>query len=159
MRCPIETQESAELLLAYCSRKLDIARTRILEDHIQICPACRQFAEGQKAVWQALDAWEAVPVSADFDRRLYRRIEQGLSGWGRLAGALRPILFRQGLPITVAAALLIVASVLLERPAGVPPASPESVQAEDPAEHALEEMEMVREFSRIVRADSAGPRM
>src|SRR2546425_9355970 len=48
MKCPIETQESGELLLAYCSRKLDSARTRILEDHIEICPACRQFADGQK---------------------------------------------------------------------------------------------------------------
>src|SRR5207247_2402678 len=98
-------------------------------------------------------------VSADFDRRLYRRIEQDLSWWGRLAGPLRPILFRQGLPITAAAALLIVASVLLERPAGVPPAQPEAVAAEDQAEQALKEMETIRELSGIVRTDSTGPRM
>jgi anti-sigma factor RsiW len=159
MKCPIETQDSAELLLAYCSRKLDPASTAMLEDHIGICPACRQFAEAQKTVWQALDKWEAEPVSAHFDRRLYRRIEQEQSWWDRLAWPLRPILFRQGLPVTAAAALVIVAGVLLQRPAGMPLALQESVQVEDQAEQALKEMEMVHEFSAAVRTEPAGPRM
>lgn len=164
MRCPIETRENAELLLAYCSRKLDAASSAILEDHIRICPACREFASGQRAVWEALDAWEATPVSADFDRRLYQRIEKEVSWWDLLMRPFRPLLFRQGLPIAAAAGLLIVAGVLLERPAAVPSASsPVSAQvdvvAPEQAEHALQEMEMMREFNRLVHPDAADPKM
>jgi anti-sigma factor RsiW len=159
MRCPIETPDSADLLLAYCSRKLDATRAAVLENHIEMCPACRKFTETQQSVWEALDRWEAAPVSADFDRRLYRRIEQEQSWWDRIAGPLRPYLFRQGLPATAAAALVIAAGLLLERPAAPPPVAQESVQAVDQAEQALTEMEMVREFSAAVRPESAGPRL
>jgi anti-sigma factor RsiW len=163
MRCPIETRENAEVLLAYCARKLDAETSAILEGHIGTCPACREFAGGQQAVWQALDAWEAAPVSADFDRRLYQRIEQEVSWWDRLMRPFRPLLFRQGLPIAAAAGLVIVAGLMLERPAAVPPAnSPVSAQVEvppDQAEHALQEMEMMREFNRLVHADAADPKM
>jgi anti-sigma factor RsiW len=162
MRCPIETPESAELLLAYCSRKLDAARTAVLEDHMEICPACREFAEGQRTMWRALDAWEAVPVAPDFDRRLYERIEKNVSWWDLMVRPFRPMMLRQGLPLTAAVALLIVAGVLIERPAG-PSASPDAVQLEavapEQAEHALEEMEVLHEFNRFLRAESAGPRM
>jgi hypothetical protein len=165
MRCPIETGESAELLLAYCARKLDADSMAILERHIGICPACREFAGGQRAVWEALDAWEASPVAAaDFDRRLYRRIEQEVSWWDRMMRPVRPLLFRQGLPIAAAAGLVIVAGVLLERPASVPMAqAPVSAQvdivAPEQAEHALQEMEMMREFNRLVHPDAAEPKM
>ena len=87
MNCPIETKDNAELLLAYCARKLDPETQTILERHVAVCPACREFQAGQQAVWQALDAWEAMPVSTDFDRRLYRRIEADqahASWWSRL---------------------------------------------------------------------------
>jgi hypothetical protein len=163
MRCPIETPENAGLLLAYCSRKLDPAAAAILEDHVRICPACREFADGQRAVWRALDSWEAQPVSADFDRRLYQHIEQDISWWDRLLRPVRPLLVHRGLPITVAAAVLIVAGVLLERPAGIAPISSRTAQTEtvapEQAERALIEMEMIREFSVILKPEAPGPRM
>ena len=159
MRCPIESPENAELLLAYCARKLDPAPAAILEDHIEICPACREFAEGQQAVWRALDAWEAAPVSADFDGRLYRSIERNVSWWERLMRPVRPVLLTRGLPITAAAAVLIVAGVLLERPSAIPPTSQVETVAPDQAEHALEEMEMIRQFSDILRPENAVPRL
>ena len=164
MRCPIETRENAGILLAYCSRKLDPESTAILEDHIRICPACREFANGQQAIWKALDSWEAAPVSADFDRRLYHRIEKEVSWWDLLTRPLRPLLFRQGLPIAAAACLVIVAGVLLERPEVVPPESvPVSAQvdvvAPEQAEHALQEMEIMRDFNRLVHADAVDPKM
>lgn len=164
MNCPIETQESAELLLAYCSRKLDPATAAILEDHIEICPACSEFAANQRAVWQALDAWEAAPVSADFDRRLYQRIEKEVSWWDMLIRPFRPVLLRQGLPITALAGVVLVAGVLLERPAVMPaPPRPESAQVEtvapEQAETALQEMELMREFNTLVHADSSSPKL
>ena len=71
MRCPIESQENADLLLSYSARRLNPEATAILEAHMEICPTCREFRDGQRALWEALDQWEARPVSPDFDRRLY----------------------------------------------------------------------------------------
>jgi anti-sigma factor RsiW len=164
MNCPIETRESAELLLAYCNRKLDAQSTAILERHMEICPACREFASGQRAVWEALDAWEPAPVTADFDRRLYRRIDREVSWWHLLRRPLRPVLVRQGLPIAAAACLLVMAGVLLERPAGAPPAAqPQSAQVEalqpDQVDHALDAMYMLGEFSNRMPRDAADSKM
>ena len=66
MHCPIENRDTAEILLGYCAQKLDAKTAAVLEAHIEICPACREFAEAQKAVWKSLDAWEAAPVSRGF---------------------------------------------------------------------------------------------
>ena len=44
MTCPMETPETAELLLDYCARKLNPESTAILERHFAICPSCRSFA-------------------------------------------------------------------------------------------------------------------
>jgi anti-sigma factor RsiW len=164
MKCPIETRENAELLLAYCTRKLDAESTAILERHMEICPACREFASGQRAVWEALDAWEAAPVTVDFDRRLYRRIDREVSWWNLLMRPLAPALVRRGLPIAAAASLLVMAGVLLEHPAGTPPpAQPQSVQVEtfepDQVEHALDAMHMLGEFSHRVPGDAADSKM
>jgi anti-sigma factor RsiW len=164
MKCPIETRENAELLLAYCSRKLDAESTAILERHMEICPACREFSSGQRAVWEALDAWEAAPVTLDFDRRLYRRIDREVSWWNLLVRPFRPVLLRQGLPIAAAACLVVVAGVLLERPAGSPSAAqPQSAQVEalqpDQVEPALDAMHMLGEFSYRVRDDAADSKM
>jgi len=164
MRCPIETQEHAELLLAYCSRNLDAERSAELEEHMRGCPSCREFDQGQRAVSEALDTWEAAPVSLDFDRRLYQRIQQEVSWWDLLVRPFRPLLFRQGLPIAATAGLVLMAGLLFQRPATVPrSATPESAQVEamppEQVEHALDEMEMVREFNRLVRPDTTEPKM
>jgi len=164
MKCPIETRENAELLLAYCHRKLDAESTATLERHIEICPACLEFADGQRAVWEALDAWEAAPVTLDFDRRLYRRIDREVSWWNLLVRPLRPALVRQGLPIAAAACLVVMAGMLLQHPAGAPPAAPpQSAQVEtlqpDQVDHALDAMRMLGEFSYRVRGDAADSKM
>src|SRR3954466_221456 len=111
MKCPIETEENAEMLLDYCARKLNPESTAILERHIAICPACHQFADGQRALWNALDAWETTPVAADFDRRMYSRIAHEVSWWHRLVRPFRPLSVRQGLPVA-AACLVVIAGVL-----------------------------------------------
>jgi hypothetical protein len=162
MNCPIENRESAEILLAYCARKLDAGSMAILEEHIRICPACREFAEGQQLVWHALDTWEAAPPSPDFDRRLYARIEKQVSWWDVILRPFRPLLVRQGLPIAAAAGVVIMAGVLLDRPAGLSPGSLPQTSANveavapDQAEPTLQEMEMMRELNRLVHPENAG---
>lgn len=164
MNCPLETRENAQVLLDYCTRSLEPESVATLERHIAICGACREFADRQRAVWQALDAWEAAPVSADFDSRLYRRIEAQVSWWDLLVRPFRPlrhVTLGRTLPAAAMACLLVMAGVLLEHPGVLPaPAPPggdmaqvDTVQPEQ-VEHALDAMEMLNEFSRRVRTDN-----
>jgi anti-sigma factor RsiW len=164
MKCIIENGESSELLLAYCARKLDAETTAILERHMEICPACREFAGNQRAVWAALDAWEASPVSADFDRRLYQRIEQQVSWWELLIRPFRPMLVRQAVPIAASAFVMLLAVGLMRQPSALEPvpqtesAQLESVQPEQ-VEQALETMQMLSDFNHQMRAAASESQM
>jgi anti-sigma factor RsiW len=89
MNCPLESGGNAGHLLDYAAGKLKAEARAQMERHIAGCPACRAFAGGQQAVWQALEAWEPAAVSMDFDRRLYARIDQQASWWTRLDPAAR----------------------------------------------------------------------
>lgn len=158
MKCPKETGEGRDRLLALAAGKLEPA----LEDHIKECPSCADFVRGQRAVWDALDAWTPPPVAGDFDRRLFRRIENRGSWWDLLLRPLGSGLIRQGLPVVAAAGLVVAAGLLLERPGAPPPASsPQSAKVEsmqpDQVENALDEMEMLSEFQR--RLGASDPRI
>jgi hypothetical protein len=162
MNCPLETRDNAQVLLDYCARKLEPESVATLERHIAICDACREFARGQRAVWEALDAWEAAPVSADFDSRLYRRIEAQVSWRDLLLRPLRPfrhVWLWRSLPAAAMACLLLMAGVFLEHSAVSPGPAPndmaqvDSVQPEQ-VERTLDAMEMLNEFSHHVRTDS-----
>jgi anti-sigma factor RsiW len=161
MKCPTANHENAELLLAHAARTLDAERAAVLEEHIARCPACRDYYAAQVAVWAALDNWEAPPVSADFDRRLYSRTEAA-SQWD-FARFFRTILGLRALPLA-AALCLLVAAAWLERPGApaqaVPPQSAAvQVLPPDQAEYTLQEMEMIQDFSSLVQSDSTDPRM
>lgn len=164
MNCPLETPETAELLLAYCSRKLDAESAALLEKHLEWCPSCRSFAEGQRAVWSALDSWDAAPVSADFDARLYRRIENEVTWRERLVRALRPLTAYHGIPAAAAACLVLMAGLLLEhsgKPAA-PPVQPDAAAVElqpEKVEQALDVMDVLSEFNRKSRAETAGSKL
>ena len=147
MMCPIEIGEESELL-AYSGHKLELSRAAALERHLESCSACREFVEGQRAVWQALDAWQTPPVAGDFDRRLFRRMEQEPAGWwNRWLGSM---LLRPGLPLAAAACL--------ERPGAPPePQLPSSqVQNLQPeqVENAFDDMKMLSDFTRAARTDA-----
>ena len=84
MRCPIETHGNAELLLDYSTRKLNPELSAVLEAHMDICPACREFRDGQRAMWDALDwSWKIIALVA-FARMLWLCI-----GLLRIRGAFR----------------------------------------------------------------------
>ena len=162
MNCPMEPGGNAGHLLDYASGKLKAEARARMEQHVDACPGCREFARGQRAVWEALDAFEPAPVSLDFDRRLYARIERRVSWWTRLTEPLSPLL-RHALPVGAAAGVIVVAGLLLTRPAAVPaPPVGESAQVEslqpEQVENALADMEMLREFNHLV-PDSPDPKM
>jgi anti-sigma factor RsiW len=160
MKCPKETGQGPEMLLAYSSGELDTETAAAFEEHIQTCVACGEDAAAQQAVWNALDAWEAPIATADFDRRLSARIEGEVSWWDRF---LRPLLVRRGLPVA-AALVVIMAAVLVEHPA-LKPAPPvrESAAVEtvapDQAEHTLQDMETMRELSRLMHTEAPEPKL
>jgi hypothetical protein len=163
MKCPFETPEGKGLLLSYSSGKLDEPSKVQLQQHVEWCGACKEFVLGQSALWSALDAWEAPEVSADFDRRLYQKIEQQVSWLDLLVRPFRPA-FRHALPFAAAAGVVLMAGFLLDRPSAVPVQETHSAQVEtlqpDQVEHALAEIEMLDQFNHLMRSDSdSSPKM
>jgi len=158
MRCPIETQENAELLLSYSARRLNPESTSILEAHMELCPACREFRDGQRALWEALDQWEARPISADFNRRLYRKIEEQdqLGWWERIFGSGRPMFLRPALPLAATAFLVLVAGLMID-PGRIVTTAGETPQVREveQVERTLEDMEMLRQFNLVSAPVSA----
>jgi hypothetical protein len=170
MNCLLETREETQVLLDYCAHALSAERVAFVETHIKSCSRCQEFTASQQALSEALELWQAPPVSQDFNRRLYQRIDAGSARpawWSALVSHVlvphvlvrpfHPVWFRRGLPFAAAACLLVSAGVLLERPvssvsAPKDMAQVESVQPEQ-VEQALDTMDLLSEFSRHVRAD------
>jgi hypothetical protein len=157
MNCPLETRDNVQQLVDYCSRKLDLQTSAILERHIAICPACSEFAARQQAVWDALDAWDTGPVSADFDRRLYARIDSDVPWWHAF---LRPLTLRWNVVASAAGVFVLLgAGLLLNRPTAVTPTQqPEAAQVQpatvqpEQVERALDAMDMLAEFDSHVKS-------
>lgn len=76
MNCPTKANEAAEILLDYCAQTLSPLQTEEFEIHLKQCADCSRLVAAQKEVWGALDTWTPVPVSSNFDARLYARIAQ-----------------------------------------------------------------------------------
>ncbi len=157
MKCPSNAWEEADLL-AFSENKLEAPEAVRLNEHLQSCAVCRTVVEQQKAVWEALDAWEAPAIAADFDRRLYGAMEQDAGRWNRWFEPLRLLLVRQGLPIAAAACLIIVAGVVAHRPADstITPSTAARVENLQPeqVEHALDDVQMLGDFTRAARSDT-----
>jgi len=159
MNCPIEDRHP-EILVAYAAGELEREIARALERHLADCAACRPVVAGQTAVWKALDTWEAPPVSPDFDRRLYRRIEEGarLSWWERFTRPFRPMPLRQALPLTASAGLLLMAALLVYHPGPIAPvaAQREAVRANQ-VENALDDLDLLRQLGTADSTEGGHP--
>jgi len=131
-------------------------------EHLRECAECAAFASAQRSVAAALELWEAPPVSADFDRRLYQRIEQDVPWWDFLVRPFRPLAGPRWLPVAAAAGLMVAVGVWVERPGETPTIVPASAQIQalpaDQAADALQDMQVMQEFSNLIHSD-AEPRM
>jgi len=163
MSCPFEMRERSDLATALAAGRLEAERAQDFERHVQGCGACRKAVEGQRALWRALDGWSAPAVSTDFNRRLYARIENDASWWDTVLRRMRALAEVRGLPVVASAAGVVLLAGLLLQQTGAPPVAgnPESAEvvAAEQAESAVADMEMIREFSALVRSDSSQPRM
>lgn len=146
-----------ETLVSYAAGELDLETAQALEQHLASCSHCRAVAAEQAALWKALDKWQAPSVSLDFDRRLYRRMEEEArrSFWQRMAHPFRPMLLRQFVPLTVSAGLLLMVGLILEHPHKVATAShrAEAVRAEQ-VERTLDDLELLQQFSAAQTASA-----
>ena len=145
MECPVKTREDGAVLMDYCAGRLKPRRAEAVERHVAECQACQRWVQQQQALWTALDAWEAAPLSADFDRKLYQRIEREARPrwWPAFSLALASV---------VALALLLIRP-LPPQPAPLPrQAQVENVDAEH-LEKTLDDMEMLRDLSAAVSPD------
>jgi anti-sigma factor RsiW len=145
----MHTGEGTEVFIAYGAQALPPELELAFSEHLKDCEACRRAAEAQKEVWNALDAWEAQPVSSNFDARLYERIarEAEPPWWHafRFRWTIRP-----ALPLAAVFAALLVAFVLRDTPAEQRSAvtQPDSIDIEK-VEQALDDLSMLSQL-RVV---------
>ena len=162
MSCQIRSEEHTDHLLAYVAGQLRGEAAAKLELHMLSCEDCAAFGKQQASVWNLLDTWETGPVSADFDRRLYARIDavESASWLDRAVASinefLRPVFARPALPLA-AASFVIVAGFVLDHPGKLlnSPSNQASVRVSsveinkvvvDQVEATLDDMEMLRQF-------------
>jgi len=155
----MENGGNADHLLDYVAGKLNGGARAQMAEHVESCAACRELAGGQQAVWQALEGWEPDAISMDFDRRLYRRIEEQVSWWAMVVRPFRVALVRRALPIAAAAALTITAGILIERTGAgpAPVAHPQTAHVElqpDQLQSALDDLETLQQFTHALHTES-----
>jgi len=116
MQCPIKTKENADVLLSYSPGRLTLDVAATFQNHMESCADCRAFSLAQQSTWDALDAWEPMPIPADFNRKLYARIDEyeKTGWWAKLwhrsiwtSGSFGP-----AMPIATACLTLVVVAML-----------------------------------------------
>jgi anti-sigma factor RsiW len=158
MNCPLQKPETADILLDYAAGRLDAVRVMGLERHMAICSRCAAFRMEQAAVWDALDAWHPAPVSVDFNRRLWHRIDAANVPWyGALAGLLRYSSWKPAIPL--AAAIVVIATgFLLDHPGAkvspIPGVSV-SVTEADQVEQTLDDIQLLNQLDVATAANGA----
>jgi hypothetical protein len=130
-----------------------------LAKHLEVCAACRELVAGHQTVLSALDIWEAPAASADFNRKLFARIEQEVSLWDRLLQPFRPLWIRLTIPVAAAASVAIMVGLVLEHRPVQPQPGPTELAPPEQIEHALDDMQMLHDFNAATRADAANTKM
>lgn len=119
MNFPVFSNHSArqcpedDVLLDYTAGRLDPAKALLFERHADGCARCASLRVTQAEVWASLDAWKPEPVSAGFNRELWRRIDaMKTPSWSdRLAAAVHFNVWKRVAPLAVALALVVTAFV------------------------------------------------
>ena len=161
MLCPLKERGDAGLPLDYCAGRLGAEAAGEMERHVEECPDCRALVGSQSAVWKALEEWRAAPVSADFDRSLFRKIDaEARDGWwNRLARRWLAGLPRPMLPAAAVCAVVLVA-FLLQRPSvSTFPVETRADRVDvEQVESALDDLDMLRQLGPEARMEAETPR-
>ncbi len=151
MNCPLLKEETRSLLLDYSAGRLGAAEAATLARHMESCDACRAFGLEQTAVWDSLDAWQPGPVSVDFNRRLWQRIDAAAAvpWYRRLLDSFAPA--RRLPALTLLIALLVLAGGFLLDHKGAEPAASNpvvhgvSMTEVDQLEQTLDDIQLLRQ--------------
>jgi anti-sigma factor RsiW len=160
--CPAD-----DILLGYIAGRLNRTQTLLFEAHTDQCARCAALRISQAAVWQSLDEWKPAPVSAGFNRELWRRIDADAhqSSWTReLAAALQFNFWKRLAPLAVAVALIAtgfvfdhagkqVATVQTNSPASIIVTASEA----DQLDRALDDIQLLHEVDASAGATPAQP--
>ena len=159
MNCPLHSEETAGILLDYTARRLDEDSTAMLERHMASCAECAAFREEQAVVWNALDAWETTPVSMDFNRNLWARIDaaEAAPWYVRLGHSLRLGSWKPVTPLAVAA-LMMAAGFMMDHPAnraaGPAATAKVSISEADQVEATLDDIQLLYQFESAAEPKS-----
>jgi anti-sigma factor RsiW len=161
--CPLSSEDTIDVLLDYSAGKLDKLRSTRFEQHIPACSECSAFLAGQSHVWQTLDTWQPEPVSMDFNRCLWRRIDDAAAEpWYRkLADSLRMGAWKPAVPLT-AAAFLVAAGFMMDHQTkgpvtpGVEPSYSVSVTEAEQLENTLDDIQLLRQLDAASGGEANG---
>src|SRR5690349_9773988 len=144
MNCPLQSEESAAVLLEYCAGVGTPATNREIAGHLDECERCRKFCEEQAHVWNALEEWRAPAVTAGFDRRLSARMTE-LPFWQRSFDWVRQLSMRPALSVAVAVLVLAAGALLRQSHTGLQGGRSALVGAADAeqVERALDDVDML----------------
>ncbi len=121
-------------------------------------PEDRRLYDEQAKLFEALDDWQAVEPSAEFDSRLLERIESQRSWYARLFAGATVELLSPGFAVAMAALVLTAGLMVQQRPDGdvalkVAVTDPLGfdVDAEyfDELDRAFDDMEMLADFDAL----------
>jgi anti-sigma factor RsiW len=156
MNCPFRSEDASSdfsLLLDYTAGRLDSQRTAMLDRHMDNCADCAALRVEQAAVWDTLDAWEPMPASIDFNRRLWQRIGamESAPWYERLAESMRMAHWKPAFTLA-GATLIIAAGFMLDHPGGRVPVTGGSstagvsVTEAEQVEQTLEDLQLLHQF-------------
>ncbi len=161
MNCPLKRVETTYVLLDYSARRLDASRAAALGRHVEVCGECSAFLAGQTAVWDALDEWTPPPVSMDFNRRLWQRIDRAAElPWYR--GLFNALGAANWKPVfTMAVAVLVIAGGFLLDHRGERAVTPNagmpgvSIIEADQLEQTLDDIQLLRQLDSVAPSGSS----
>ncbi len=159
MNCILNTNEQEELLLGYCSAKLDPDTSRTYVRHLATCEHCRTMVQMQELVDETLTDWSPPALRQDFDQKLFARIraeQEAPKPWWQIFSQFS-MGWKMSIPLALAALLLIV--YLVRDPSNNSELAQQNdtIKADEieQVEKALDDMEALQALSTAESAPSA----
>ena len=135
--CPTE-----DVLLDYVAGSLTAAQVAAFKRHAKECSRCDALVASQAVVWRSLDEWKPAPVSAGFNRELWRRIdaEAAESSW-----TARLHFWKQLAPLAALLALVVTGFLMdhHSQPQVTPAAVAVSASEADQLERTLDDLQLL----------------
>jgi anti-sigma factor RsiW len=152
--CPTE-----DVLLDYVAGSLAAAQLAEFERHAKECSRCDALAASQAAVWRNLEEWKPEPVSAGFNRELWRRIDADAAAPSWTA---RLHFWKQLAPLAAVLALVVTGFVMDHHshpPVTAPAAVAVSASEADQLERTLDDLQLLEAVDTATPAKPAADLM